>query len=194
MRITSNLAVLLLLPIAAGAAPMVTQNLTLKPGWNAVYAEVAPTGTIDSVFSSWPTDSVGLYDPATLLATAQFSSEGETQGLSAPPFATWKRGYPEVSDAQRLSAGTVLVYFGTNTENVAASLVGIPAAPRLKWHASETSGLYNYLGFSLQRGESVLPADYLDGFEGKYATFSASWRIALLPYSRGVTWRVSIWE
>ena len=177
MRRTSKLAVLLLLPVAAGAETMVTQTITLKPGWNAVYAEVAPTGTIDSVFSSWPTDSVGLYDPAALLTTTQFSSEGETQGLTASPFATWKRGYPEVSDAHRLSAGTVLIYFGTNTENVVTSLAGVPAAPRLKWHASDTSGLYNYVGFSLQRGESVLGADYLNGFEGKYVSNRTFYRI-----------------
>ena len=177
MRKSSKLAALLLLPAAAGAAPMVTQTINLKAGWNAVYAEVAPTGTLDSVFSSWPTDSIGLYDPATLLTTAQFSSESETQGLVSSPFATWKRGYPEVSDAQHLSAGTVLIFFGTNTANVVTSLVGVPAAPRLKWHASDTSGLYNYVGFSLQHGESVLGADYLNGFGGEYIANRTLYRI-----------------
>ena len=71
-------AILLLLPLAAWAAPMATQTLTLKPGWNVVYAEVAPEGSVDGVFSSWPTDSVGLYEPSKLLSTAQFSAEGET--------------------------------------------------------------------------------------------------------------------
>lgn len=164
--------------VAAGRAEVLsTQTLTLKPGWNAVYAEVAPTGTLDSVFASWPTDSVGLYAPSRLLATAQFSADGETLGLAAAPFATWKRGYPEVGDAQRLAAGTVLVYFGTNASEVAVSLVGVPAAPRLKWHASDTSELYNYVGFSLRKGERVSPSDYLDGFGGEYLAGRALYRI-----------------
>ena len=174
---TGPLAALLLLPLAAEAVPMVTQNLTLRPGWNAVYAEVSPTGTLDSVFSSWPTDSVGLYDPSRLLTTAQFSAEDETQGLIAAPFANWKRGYPEASDAQRLTAGTVLIYFGTNTVNVVTSLVGVPAAPRLKWHASGTSGLYNYVGFSLQSGEKISPSDYFDGFGGQSSANRTFYRI-----------------
>lgn len=152
----------------AQAEPLATQTLTLKPGWNAVYAEVSPTGSLDSVFASWPTDSVGLYDPARLLETAQFSSESETQGLSAAPFATWRRSYPELSDAQRIAAGTVLLYFGTNSTDFVTSIVGVPAAPRMKWHEAGTSGLYNYIGFSLRHGAKVLPSDYLDGFNGEY--------------------------
>ena len=160
-------AVLLLLPLAAWAAPTATQTLTLKPGWNVVYAEVAPEGSVDGIFSSWPTDSVGLYEPSKLLATAQFSAEDETLGLVDPPFATWKRGYPELSDALRLAAGTVLVFFGTNAQNEVTTLEGVPAAPRIKWHASGTNDLYNYVGFSLQEGAKVLPRDYLDGFGGE---------------------------
>ena len=156
-----------------------TQDLSLKPGWNAVYAEVSPTGTLDSVFESWPTDSVGLYDPGAFLSTAQFAAEGETQGMTAPPFATWKRGYPEASDAKRLPAGTVLLYFGTNASRVVTALVGVPAAPRLKWHVSGTNDVYNYVGFSLARGAGVTtaPSDYLDGFGGAYLSNRTFYRI-----------------
>lgn len=143
---------------------MSTQSISFLPGWNAVYAEVSPTGTLDSVFADWPTDSIGFYDPAALLSTAQFSSAGETEGLTAAPFATWRRGYPEASDAKRFAAGTVLVFASTNKANVA--LVGEPAAPRLKWHVSGTNDVYNYVGFSLKSGVEVSPSDYLDGFGG----------------------------
>ena len=156
-----------------------TQTLSLNPGWNAVYAEVSPTGTLDSVFESWPTDSVGLYDPSVFLSTAQFAAEGETQGMTAPPFATWKRGYPEASDAKRLPAGTVLLYFGTNASRVVTALVGVPAAPRLKWHVSGTNDVYNYVGFSLVQGAGVstAPSDYLDGFGGVYHSNRTFYRL-----------------
>ena len=141
-----------------------TQTISFSPGWTAVYAEVSPTGTLDSVFADWPTDSIGFYDPATLLSTAQFSSSGETQGLTMAPFATWRRGYPEASNASRLSAGTVLVFASTNKTSVV--LVGEPAAPRLRWHVSGTNDVYNYVGFSLESGVEISPSDYLDGFGG----------------------------
>lgn len=141
-----------------------TQTISFSPGWTAVYAEVSPTGTLDSVFADWPTDSIGFYDPATLLSTAQFSSSGETQGLTMAPFATWRRGYPEASNASRLSAGTVLVFASTNKTSVV--LVGEPAAPRLRWHVSGTNDVYNYVGFSLKSGVEISPSDYLDGFGG----------------------------
>lgn len=177
MNIIRKSAALLLLPMAAWAAPQTTQTLLLKPGWNAIYAEVSPEVPIDDVFSSWPTDSVGLYDPSKLLATAQFSAEGETLGLAAAPFATWKRGYPEASDAVRLAAGTVLVYFGTNSAPVPKTLEGVPAAPRHKWHVSGPDALYNYVGFSLGEGRKVAPADYLDGFGGEYVANRTFYRI-----------------
>lgn len=141
-----------------------TQTISFSPGWTAVYAEVSPTGTLDSVFADWPTDSIGFYDPATFLSTAQFSSSGETQGLTMAPFATWRRGYPEASNASRLSAGTVLVFASTNKTSVV--LVGEPAAPRLRWHVSGTNDVYNYVGFSLKSGVEISPSDYLDGFGG----------------------------
>ena len=142
------------------------QNLVLKYGWNAVYVEVAPVQSPDEVFANWPVKSVGVYDPASFLATRQFSQTWDSQGLSMNPIAMWHRDYPEASQVKSVPAGVVCLVCSTNEANTAVSLVGVPAAPRITWHVTDTNEVYNFVGFSLQEGETVTPADYFEGFDG----------------------------
>ena len=151
---------------AAHADVVVQQNLVLKYGWNAVYVEVAPTQSPDEVFADWPVKSVGFYDPATFLATRQFAQTWDSNGLSMNAVAMWHRDYPEASQVQLIPAGTVCLVCSTNTADTAVSIVGVPAAPRITWHITNTNEVYNFVGFSLQEGESVSPNDYLSGFDG----------------------------
>ena len=173
------LSFVLLIAAAAAAKAVVLsrQTLVLRSGWNAVYAEVAPTGSLDQVFANWPVESVGLYDADSFLETRQFSPEGETLGITAVPFAMWNRDNPEASNAKTLAAGTVLVYFGTNSAPVATTLTGVPAAPRNRWHASGGDTVFNYVGFSIAEGARVAPADYLDGFGGVYLSTRKHYRV-----------------
>ena len=67
---------------------------------------------------------------------------------------------------QLIPAGTVCLVCSTNTADTAVSIVGVPAAPRITWHITNTNEVYNFVGFSLQEGESVSPNDYLNGFDG----------------------------
>ena len=150
----------------AHADVVVRQNFVLKYGWNAVYVEVAPTQSPDEVFADWPVKSVGFYDPATFLATRQFAQTWDSNGLSMNAVAMWHRDYPEASQVQLIPAGTVCLVCSTNTADTAVSIVGVPAAPRITWHITNTNEVYNFVGFSLQEGESVSPNDYLNGFDG----------------------------
>ena len=152
------------LPTAAQV--QTTQTIAVKPGWNAVYVEVAPTNLLSEIFAGWPADSVGLYDPAAFLATRQFSASSENQGLAASPIAMWHREFPEASDAASLPANTVCIFFNTNTANSSLTLRGVPAAPRVTWHPTAVKTPYNFLGLSLQSGASSTISDYADGFEG----------------------------
>ena len=152
--------------LAAHADVVVQQNLVLKYGWNAVYVEVTPTQSPDEVFADWPVDSVGFYDPASFLATRQFSQNWDSQGLSMNPVAMWHRGLPEVSQVKSIPAGTVCLVCSTNTADTVVSIVGVPAAPRITWHITNTNEVYNFVGFSLQEGESVNPNNYFNGFDG----------------------------
>ena len=166
MKTIARGAVVLACAFAAHADVVVQQNLVLKYGWNAVYVEVAPTQSPDEVFADWPVKSVGFYDPATFLATRQFAQTWDSHGLSMNAVAMWHRDYPEASQVQLIPAGTVCLVCSTNTADTAVSIVGVPAAPRITWHITNTNEVYNFVGFSLQEGESVSPNDYLNGFDG----------------------------
>ena len=166
MKTIARGAVVLACAFAAHADVVVQQNLVLKYGWNAVYVEVAPTQSPDEVFADWPVKSVGFYDPATFLATRQFAQTWDSHGLSMNAVAMWHRDYPEASQVQLIPAGTVCLVCSTNTADTAVSIVGVPAAPRITWHITNTNEVYNFIGFSLREGESVSPNDYLSGFDG----------------------------
>ncbi len=150
----------------AHADVTVTQALTLHNGWNAVYLEVSPSVPLAEAFADWPVKSVGFYDPASFLSTRQFSQDWDSQGVSMKPIATWHRDYPEASQVERVPAGTVCLVFNTNGMRTTVSVTGVPAAPRMTWHVTDTNEVYNFVGFSLQTGASVLPRDYLEGFDG----------------------------
>ncbi|MBP1590227.1 MAG: hypothetical protein ILO10_08555 [Kiritimatiellae bacterium] len=155
------------LTLAQAQLVQIPQTISLKGGsWNAVFVEVAPTNTLAEIFVGWPTDSVGLYDPAAFLATRQFSANSESEGILASPIAMWHRDYPEASDAMSLPANTVCIFYNTNKANSTLTVRGVPAAPRTTWHVTGPKSPYNYFGVSLQSGTSALAADYMEGFTG----------------------------
>ena len=150
---------------ASRATVLTSQSITLNPGWNAVYIEVSPQQTPDEVFASWPVASVGLYDPASFLSTRQFSSDWSSQGLPVKSILMWQRDYPELTQFAAIPPGVVAVTYNTN-EQTSVVLTGVPAAPRITWHKTDTNSVQNVFGFSLQPGASVNAWQYLEGFAG----------------------------
>ena len=150
---------------ASQATVLTSQNITLNPGWNAVYIEVSPQHTPDEVFASWPVASVGLYDPASFLSTRQFSSDWSSQGLPVKSILMWQRDFPELTQFSSIPPGVVAVTYNTN-DQTSVILTGVPAAPRITWHKTDTNSVQNVFGFSLQPGASVRAWDYLEGFSG----------------------------
>lgn len=164
------------LPLVAGAAaPYTTQSLSLVRGWNAVYVEVAPDATADELFADWPVDHVGLYDPASFLATRQFGADWDSGGLSGSRMALWKRGFPEASSIERIPAGSVLVTYCTN-ESHSVTIRGVPAAPRTTWHVSGTNAVHNFFGFSTTQTVDI--SAYLEGSPCEDVKAKAYYRIA----------------
>lgn len=153
------------LALVAGAAPgvKVAQQVTLQKGWNAVYVTVAPDESADEIFADWPTDRVGVYDPASFLATRQYSGAGSNEGVASSGFLMWYRSAGELSQFKRIAANSVYVCFAT--EAWSGTLYGRPAAPRITWHPSSTSDPMNYVGFSLANGAKVTLGQYFDGVD-----------------------------
>ena len=131
---------------ASRATVLTSQSITLNPGWNAVYIEVSPQQTPDEVFASWPVASVGLYDPASFLSTRQFSSDWSSQGLPVKSILMWQRDYPELTQFAAIPPGVVAVTYNTN-EQTSVVLTGVPAAPRITWHKTDTNSVQNVFGF-----------------------------------------------
>lgn len=163
-RCAAVVALALPLLVAKGEV-RTSQSITLSPGWNAVYIEVSPEATPDEVFGSWPVESVGIYDPAAFLATRQFSGDWSSQGLPARSILMWRRDFPELTQMAAIPPGVVAVAYNTNA-TTSVIVTGVPAAPRITWHKTDTNMVQNVFGLSLQRGESVSPYQYLEGFTG----------------------------
>ena len=145
---------------AEALMPHTSQNIALTYGWNAVYVEVSPEQTANELFADWPVDHVGVYDPASFLATRQFSANWTSQGLPNEAMAAWYREAPEASTLKSVPAGSVLVTF-CKVDSYLATLYGAPAAPRTTWHVTDTNTVHNFVGFSVSQATDI--AAYLEG-------------------------------
>ena len=159
---------------AEAVMPHMSQNITLAYGWNAVYVEVAPDKTADELFAAWPVGHVGLYDPASFLATRQFSADWNSQGLPREAMAVWYRDAPEASSLKSVPAGSVLVTF-CNSPSFVDTFRGAPAAPRTTWHVTGTNTVYNVVGFSVSQETDI--AAYLEGSPCEEVLSRAYYRI-----------------
>ena len=126
-------------------------TITLQPGWNAVFLPVAPDETADELFADWPVASVGLYDAAAYLRTAQFSTSADrtTEGAVENGVKYWLRGVPGVASFSAIPANTVLICANTNKTAFVRQVYGVPQAMRTSWHvALSTEAPVNYVAVS----------------------------------------------
>ena len=86
-------------------AGSVRQTITIEPGWSAVYVSVAPEGTADEVFASWPVDSVSAYSARAFRVTADSAGGMTGEDTVISPFAVWMRAEPPLRPP-RASPGT----------------------------------------------------------------------------------------
>ena len=79
------------------------------------------------MFADWPVKSVGFYDPASFLATRQFSQNWESQGLSMNAIAMWHRDL-QWEDSDHWRAGETFDphrdYDGDGASTIAEALAG----------------------------------------------------------------------
>ena len=148
---------------AFGSGPQVEQTITLSNGWNAVYVSVAPDATADEVFADWPVWSVSAYNAHAYLRTASTAGGKTGESVVNAPYWIWSREAGQANMLNFLTADTVLCCYSTNKAPFTATLRGVPAAPRIAWHASQTgdSSTLNALGVRL--GGSVRLSDWLAG-------------------------------
>ena len=141
-----GLAVLAIFLLAAvpARAQWLTQTLTLKPGWNAVFLHVdASHILLDDLITGAgnPITEVWQWQPP--VSTAQFATTPQQPTVLNSQWAVWDRS-PVVSDSLvRLSGNGAYLVRSTNTTDFVWSVKGKPVPPRYEW----TSSGLNFLGF-----------------------------------------------
>src|SRR4051812_6551325 len=131
-----------------GQAQWVTQTITLRPGWNAVYLEVEPEpASCDSIFSKAPLESVWAWNRK--FSPVQFIQDTDQLVASRPD---WLNYLPPSQPASKqntlftLEGGrTYLIKTRTNSAPYTFTLVGTPTLRKVSWLANS----FNFVGFSV---------------------------------------------
>lgn len=162
---------------AFAAGVQSAQTVTLRPGWNAFYLEVAPEESPDELFADWPVRSVSAYDQSAFLETRQYSGGESTEGTRPTGYLVWRRGADAgLTSMIGLGANTVYLAFNTNAVGAAVfttTVYGRPRAPRVSWHPSSDGDAQNLVGLSLVGGVASGVGEYFDGLNGTGDSFHA---------------------
>ena len=137
-------ALVILFAVSTGALAATTQNITLRPGWNAVYLEVQPeVRTPAEVFKNLPVESVWTWFERT---TSIEFIRNPSEGLWAQP--GWSV-YTTASD--KAAAINLFAIFANRayliklggTQAVTWTVTGTPATDKTVW----ISDSFNLVGF-----------------------------------------------
>lgn len=162
------------LGLLASAGVKSSQIISLQPGWNAFYLEVAPEMSADEFFADWPVDRVAAYDSASFLETKQYSAEGSNEGTTVRGYRVWRRDAESgFSDLTGVSANTIYLVFNKDSQKFVTTVYGRPQAPRFTWHISSSTEAMNLVGVSIKNGEEVSLGEYFDGLDTGATAFYA---------------------
>ena len=144
-----SMALLLLLLALPARAQWVTQTLSLKAGWNAVYLHVdASHQTIPELLgiaggdaSSSPIMEVWLWAPP--VSTVQFVTSPQNPLPDNNQWRYWRRNQGDGTLARMVGNAAYLVRVSADTATYAWTIQGKPLVPSYQW---TTTGL-NFIGF-----------------------------------------------
>ena len=155
--------------VCAAAGREIEQTVTLSNGWNAVYVSVAPQISADELFADWPVWSVSAYNAQAYLSTSSTAGGKTGESVVNAPYWIWSREAGQASSLKALAADTVLCCYSTNSVPFTAVLRGVPAAPRIAWHASQSGDSATLNAIGVRLNGSVKLSDWLAGGPAKPA-------------------------
>ena len=160
MKKINKLAILILLPVAAGAMPYVEETMTLTNGWNAIYLESTPTNAVcEDFFAGAPVARVASYHSDAYSSTRQLADDGTEITQKPVSYHVWVPGDETASTMSALAGGNVYLIYAT------------PAAPQQTWRAtSGDTGFMNLVGVSADTSDYVTAKTYFG--EGPFGTSS----------------------
>ena len=160
-----SMALLLLLLLALPArAQWVTQTLSLKAGWNAVYLHVdASHQTIPELLgiaggdaSSSPIMEVWLWAPP--VSTVQFVTSPQNPLPDNNQWRYWRRNQGDGTLARMVGNAAYLVRVSADTATYAWTIQGKPLVPSYQW---TTTGL-NFIGFPTVPTDAPMWEDFIE--------------------------------
>lgn len=151
------------LAFRAEARVETAQKISLVHGWNAVYLRVSPSERADVLFADWPVDWVAAYDPTAFQETRQYSGTDSSEGTVRTAYKVWRRGNPGASSLVGVAGDAVYTCFATN--GMEKTVIGVPRAPRMKWHPCATNAALNLVGFSVATGRTATVENYFSGLD-----------------------------
>jgi len=127
----------LLLLTSSSFAQWITQTVSLRPGWNAVYLTIRPEPAYcDAAFNGYPVESVWMWNKR--FSPTEFIQGPDQLLPQNPHWLVWMPGAnPEsfLSTVFRLEAGsTYLIKVATNAAPFTISLKGQPELPQIEWY------------------------------------------------------------
>lgn len=139
-------------------AQTVTQTLTLQPGWNAIFLEVAPTDNSPAaVFGDLPIESVWTRDEP--VASAEFIQDPSEATFNRAQWLGWfAPGRPDafLSNLRALQAHRAYLVKLSGSNPVALTLSGAASFRRPVW----VPNAYTLQGFSAAEADSPTFASY----------------------------------
>jgi len=184
-------------------AQWVTQQVPLRPGWNAVFIEVQPEPrALDAVFGQTPVESVWLWNK-------RFSPVGfeEAPEMPLPTNPHWLVWLPPsnprsfLNSIHQVQAGKAyLVKVASNAAPVMLSLRGVPRLPEIDWYPNAL----NLVGFPVN---PVAPPTFAEffahtaavdttkGYQNQLFTLGSNGRgtVVYQPYREHVQPGVAYW-
>ena len=165
---------LLILFIAIPAeAQYVSETLTLKAGWNAVYLESTPEENLcDAFFADLPeVTRAALYRGEAFSPTARIGADGTERPQPPLAYFPWVRGAGDGNLMKRLVGGRCYLIYATAA--CAKTFLGVPQQPRTLWHRADAASgdVANLVGVSLAPDAPKVTAVKYFG-DGPYGTKS----------------------
>ena len=156
-----------MLPMAAFASH-ISETMTLKNGWNAIYLESTPTNAVcDIFFEGAPVKSVASYQSDAYSSTRQIADDGTEIAQKPISYRVWVPGDDVASSMGALSGGHVYVIYATNAWS--KTFVGVPSVPKQTWRATlDDTGFMNLVGVSADTNASMTAKAYFG--EGPFGT------------------------
>ena len=149
-----------LLTGTSARAQWLTQSLSLKTGWNAVYLHVdASHDTLDNLVGADvnnPIEEVWMWLPAP--STAQFVQSPQQPTDTGSQWVHWNRSEaPSASLSRLVGNAACLVRVGNAPTNYTWAVKGKPVPPRYQW----TTGGLNFIGFPTPAAAAPTFEDFL---------------------------------